>query len=162
MASGPITSWQIVREMWKQWQILFSLAPKSLGTLTAATKLRFLGNLRKRAMTNLNSVFKKQKHHFASKGPYSQSIKGKVIVIVISHNHSNKSKYWCIWKTVLERDLDFFCNTLTVPKFMKLIYISYVCVIIQSPKFLKVKDEWMTETIPFYFYLIVLAILLIY
>jgi len=28
MASGPITSWQI--EKWKQWQILFSWAPKKL------------------------------------------------------------------------------------------------------------------------------------
>ena len=29
MASGPITSWQIDGEKWKQWQILFSWAPKS-------------------------------------------------------------------------------------------------------------------------------------
>ena len=29
MASGPIISWQIDGEMWKQWQILFSWAPKS-------------------------------------------------------------------------------------------------------------------------------------
>ena len=28
MASGPITSWQIDGEKWKQWQILFSWAPK--------------------------------------------------------------------------------------------------------------------------------------
>ena len=30
MASGPITSWQIEGEKWKQWQILFSWVPKSL------------------------------------------------------------------------------------------------------------------------------------
>ena len=30
MASGPITSWQIDGEMWKQWQILCSWALKSL------------------------------------------------------------------------------------------------------------------------------------
>ena len=29
MASGPITSWKIGRQ-WKQWQTLFSWAPKSL------------------------------------------------------------------------------------------------------------------------------------
>ena len=40
MASGPITSWQIGIEKWKQWQILFSWAPKSLWTVTAATKLK--------------------------------------------------------------------------------------------------------------------------
>ena len=30
VASDPITSWQIEGEKWKQWQILFSWAPKSL------------------------------------------------------------------------------------------------------------------------------------
>ena len=39
MASGPITSWQIEGEKWKQWQILFSWAPKSLRMVTAARKL---------------------------------------------------------------------------------------------------------------------------
>ena len=40
MASGPITSWQIDGEKWKQWQILFSWAPKSLQMVTAAMKLK--------------------------------------------------------------------------------------------------------------------------
>ena len=40
MASSLITSWQIDREKWKQWQILFSSAPKSLWTVTAAIKLK--------------------------------------------------------------------------------------------------------------------------
>ena len=30
MASSPIASWQIEGEKWKQWQLLFSEAPKSL------------------------------------------------------------------------------------------------------------------------------------
>ena len=38
MASGPITSWQIEGKRGKQWQILFSWAPKSLQTVTAARK----------------------------------------------------------------------------------------------------------------------------
>ena len=40
MASDPITLWQIDGEKWKQWQILFSWSPKSLWTVTAATKLK--------------------------------------------------------------------------------------------------------------------------
>ena len=52
MVSGPITSWQIEREKWKQGQILFSWAPKSvwkknkkqktksLWMVTAAMKLK--------------------------------------------------------------------------------------------------------------------------
>ena len=34
--SGPITSWQIDGEQWKQWQTLFWGAPKSLQMVTAA------------------------------------------------------------------------------------------------------------------------------
>ena len=40
MAFGPITSWQIEGKKWKQWQILFSWAPKSLWTVTATMKLK--------------------------------------------------------------------------------------------------------------------------
>ena len=41
MASGPITSWQIDGENnGKQWQTLFSWAPKSLQMVTAAMKLK--------------------------------------------------------------------------------------------------------------------------
>ena len=40
MASGLITSWQIDGKQWKQWQTLFSWAPKSLRTVTAAMKLK--------------------------------------------------------------------------------------------------------------------------
>ena len=40
MASGPITSWQIDRKQWKQWQTLFWGAPKSLQMVTAVMKLK--------------------------------------------------------------------------------------------------------------------------
>ena len=40
MASGPITSWEIDGKKRKQWQILFSWAPKSLQIVTAAMKLK--------------------------------------------------------------------------------------------------------------------------
>ena len=39
MASGSITSWQIDGKTWKQWQTLFSWAPKSLQMVTVAMKL---------------------------------------------------------------------------------------------------------------------------
>ena len=39
MASGPVPSWQIGKQ-WKQWQTLFSWAPKSLQMVTAAMKLK--------------------------------------------------------------------------------------------------------------------------
>ena len=40
MASSPITSWQIDGKQWKQWQTLFSWAPKSLQMVTTAIKLK--------------------------------------------------------------------------------------------------------------------------
>ena len=39
-ASGPITSWQIDGETWKQCQTLFSWAPKSLQMMIKAMKLK--------------------------------------------------------------------------------------------------------------------------
>ena len=38
MASDPITSWQKMEKQWKQWETLFSWAPKSLQMVTAAMK----------------------------------------------------------------------------------------------------------------------------
>ena len=40
MASGPITFWQIDGKQWKQWQISFWGAPKSLQMVIAAMKLK--------------------------------------------------------------------------------------------------------------------------
>ena len=68
MVSGPITSWQID------------------GETAAIVTLYFLGLqnhcsyeikrcllLGRKAMTNLDSIIKKQRYHFADKGPYSQN-----------------------------------------------------------------------------------------
>ena len=40
MAPSSITSWQIDRKKWKQWQTLFPWAPKSLWIVTTAMKLK--------------------------------------------------------------------------------------------------------------------------
>ena len=40
IASGLITPWQTDEKKWKQWQIFFSWAPKSLQMVTAAMKLK--------------------------------------------------------------------------------------------------------------------------
>ena len=45
MASCPITSWQVVDEIWKQWQIFSAWAPKSLQTVTVAMKLKHAWSL---------------------------------------------------------------------------------------------------------------------
>ena len=40
MASASITSWQIEGKQWKQWETLFSWAPKSLHLVIAVIKLK--------------------------------------------------------------------------------------------------------------------------
>ena len=52
MASGPITSWQMGKQ-WKQWQTLFSWAPKSLQPEIKRCLL-----LERKVMTNLDSILK--------------------------------------------------------------------------------------------------------
>ena len=58
MASSAITSWQKVDKKWKQGQILFSWAPKSLHMVTAAMKLKRCLLLERKVMTNLDSILK--------------------------------------------------------------------------------------------------------
>ena len=57
MTSYSITSWQTDREKWKQWQILFSWAPKSLWMVTAAMKLKDACSLEGK-LWDLDSVLK--------------------------------------------------------------------------------------------------------
>ena len=72
MAAGPIISWQIEEEKWKQWQILFSWALKPLdGDCSHEIKRGMLPG--RKTMTNLDSVFKQQRHHFSNKSLYSGS-----------------------------------------------------------------------------------------
>jgi len=51
---------------WKQWQILFSWAPKSLWMVTAAMKLKDAAPWKKN-YDKLRQHIKKQRHHFANK-----------------------------------------------------------------------------------------------
>ena len=70
MASGPITSWQTDGETVETVTDFIFLAEKITldGDYSHEIKRCFL--LRRKAMTNLDSILKKQRHHFADKGPY--------------------------------------------------------------------------------------------
>ena len=72
MAFYPITSWQMNGENWKQLQILFFWAPKSLWTVATASNLKMLAPW-KESYDKPRQHIKKQKHHFVNKGPSSQS-----------------------------------------------------------------------------------------
>ena len=66
MASCPITSWEIDGET-VEWQTLFLGAPKSLPMVTVAMKSEDA------CYDKTRQCIKKQRHHFADKGLYSQS-----------------------------------------------------------------------------------------
>ena len=71
MASGPITSWEIDGETVKQCQTIFWGSKISAdGDCSHEIKRSLL--LGKKVMTNLDSILKKQRHHFVKKGPSSQ------------------------------------------------------------------------------------------
>ena len=72
MASGPITSWQIVRETMET-VTLFSWAPKLLQMMTWSHEIKRCLLLGRKTMRNLDSIIEKQTHYFAYKGSYSQS-----------------------------------------------------------------------------------------
>ena len=67
MVSGPITSWQIEGEKVEAVTV-FSWAPKSLRMVTAAMKLKDVAPW-KESYDQPRQHGKKQRHHFADKGP---------------------------------------------------------------------------------------------
>ena len=75
--------------------------------VNAATKLRPL-LLGRKAMTNLDSILKKQRHYFASKGPSSQSYgfsSSRVWIWELDYKESWAQKNWCFWTVVVEKML---------------------------------------------------------
>ena len=65
----------------------------------------FLG---RKAMTNLDNVLKKQRHHFSKKGLYSQScgfFSGHVLMRELDHKEGWVPKNWCFQILVLEKTL---------------------------------------------------------
>ena len=65
--------------------------------------------LGRKAMTNLYSILKKQRHHFADKGPYSQIYgfsSSHVWLWELDHKESWAPKDWCFWTVVLEKTFE--------------------------------------------------------
>ena len=73
MASGPITSWQIDGETVQTVAEFIFLGSKITAHGDCSHEIKRCLLLGRKAMTNLDSIFKKQRHYFADKGPSSQS-----------------------------------------------------------------------------------------
>ena len=73
MASGPITSWQTDGETMETVTDLIFFGSKITADGDCSHKIKRCLLLGRKAMTNLDSIFKKQRHYFANKGLRSQS-----------------------------------------------------------------------------------------
>ena len=92
---------------WKQWQNLFSWAPKSLQMVTAAMKVKDACSLAK-SYDQPRQHIKKQGHYFANKDPSSQSYgfsSSHVWMWELGYKESWVLKNWCLWTMVLEKTL---------------------------------------------------------
>ena len=91
---------------WKQWQTLFSWAPKSLWMMTPAVKLK--DTPWKESYDKPRQHIKKQRCPFADQGPYSQSYgfsSSHVWMWELDHKEGWEPKNWCFQIVVLEKTL---------------------------------------------------------
>ena len=98
-------------KQWKQWEVLFSWAPKSLHMVTAAMKLKDSCSLKEKLWPTYQPKqhIKKQRHYFANKGLSSQSYdfsSSHVWMWELDHKESWVPKNWCFWTVVLEKTLE--------------------------------------------------------
>ena len=73
MACGPITSWQIDGEIMEIVSDFIFLGSKVTADGDCSNDIKRCLLLGRKAMTNLDSNIKKQRHYFSNKGPSSQS-----------------------------------------------------------------------------------------
>ena len=90
MASGPITSWQIDGETIETVRDFIFLGSIITADGDCNHKIKRCLLLGRKAITNLDSIFKKQRHHSANKGLY---IKAMVFPVVMY-----KCESWAIKK----------------------------------------------------------------
>ena len=73
MASGPITSWQVEGETVETVTDFMFLSSKITADGDFSHEIKRCLLIRRKAMSNVGSILKKQKCYFANKGPSNQS-----------------------------------------------------------------------------------------
>ena len=109
MAYGPITSWQIDGETVETVSDFMFLGSKITEDGDCSHEIKRCLLLGRKAMTNLDSVSQKQRHHFADKGLSSQGYGfscGHVWMWELDCEESWAPKNWCFWSVVLEKTLE--------------------------------------------------------
>ena len=95
-------------KQWKQWETLFSWAPKSLQMVTAAMKLKDACSLKK-SYDQSRQHIKKERHYFANKGLSSQRYgfsSSHLWMWELDYKESWVPKNWCFWIVVLKKTLE--------------------------------------------------------
>ena len=90
----------------RNWQTLFSWAPKSLKMVTAAMKLKDLASWKKSYDIPRQGI-KKQRHYFANKGPSNQSFgfsSSHVWMWQLERKESWVPKNWGFWTVMLNSE----------------------------------------------------------
>ena len=73
MAPGPITSWEIDGETMETVTVFILGGSKITADGDCSHEIKRSLLLRRKAMTNIDSILRKQRHHFTDKTPYSPS-----------------------------------------------------------------------------------------
>ena len=108
MASSTITSWQIDGETMETVTEFISLGSKITADADCSHEIKRHLLLGRKAMTNLDSIIKKQRYYFTDKDPYSQNYSfsnSHVWMWVLDHNKAEHQRIdafqlWC-WKRLL-------------------------------------------------------------
>ena len=109
MAPSPITSWQ---NRWREHvnsDRLYFLGFQNHCRLWLQPQNYKMPAPWKKIYDKLRQCIKKQRHHFADKGPYSQRYgfsNNHVWMWELDYKESLAPKTWCFWTMVLEKTLD--------------------------------------------------------
>ena len=108
MISGPITSWQINGEAVETLRDFIFLGSKITADDDCSREIKRWLLLESKAITNLDSILKNQRHYFADKGQSSQSYgfsSSHIWMWELYYKESWEPKNWCFWTVVLENTL---------------------------------------------------------
>ena len=94
-------------KQWKQWQTLFSWAPKSLQMVTAAMKLKDTCSLEEKLWPN-DSILKSRDITLQTKAHLVKEMVFPVVMCgcVLDYKENWVLKNWCFWTVVLEKTLE--------------------------------------------------------
>ena len=108
MASGPIPSWEIDGETVETVSGFIFLGSKITADGDCSHEIKRNLLLGRKVLTNLDSIFKKQRHYFANKSPSSQGYGFPVVIWMweLDYKESWAPKNWCFWTVMLEKTFE--------------------------------------------------------